>query len=300
MPRSLAGLVVLALSSTVAPLEGPERHAVLGETEREYETRIEDAMMPLEHNEAAAAVHTAVEEEQSESQPLDEDQRGRQDEAMIDEEEETPRSMRMHPEPLRSEDATPEAPPASIPTQSSLLDSPMAAPLDSFLSGDDDDDDDRTLLDLFGEAAKDYLTQQVIPPTDANCVWDWRVLRCEPSCSCHLDVQFGDYHLGRACRQRTIDDECIPQDPAWKPAVHRLTSLVTQTVGILKAKLRPANRLANWQKRVCADLWALYQLQGEGGECLPEVPPKSIPEKIFCGPIELVPCRDRIAHKVFA
>jgi hypothetical protein len=32
--------------------------------------------------------------------------------------------------------------------------------------------DDRTWLDVFGEMAKDYLTHQIIPPTDADCVWD--------------------------------------------------------------------------------------------------------------------------------
>lgn len=38
--------------------------------------------------------------------------------------------------------------------------------------------DDRTLLDTFGQAAKEFLTKRVIPDTDADCKWDWRYVRC--------------------------------------------------------------------------------------------------------------------------
>lgn len=38
--------------------------------------------------------------------------------------------------------------------------------------------DDRTLLDTFGQAAKEFLTKKVIPDTDAECKWDWRYARC--------------------------------------------------------------------------------------------------------------------------
>lgn len=62
------------------------------------------------------------------------------------------------------------------------------------------DEDDRTLLDIFGESAKQYLTQKVIPPTDVECRWDWRSVRCEPYCHCDFLPQWGDYHLGRSCR----------------------------------------------------------------------------------------------------
>lgn len=38
--------------------------------------------------------------------------------------------------------------------------------------------DDRTLLDTFGQVAKEFLTKKVIPDTDADCKWDWRSVRC--------------------------------------------------------------------------------------------------------------------------
>jgi hypothetical protein len=46
-----------------------------------------------------------------------------------------------------------------------------------------------------------YFVNQ-IPPTDAQCRWDWRYLRCEPFCACLLQFELGDYHLGRSCRFR--------------------------------------------------------------------------------------------------
>lgn len=64
----------------------------------------------------------------------------------------------------------------------------------------DGEDDDRTLLDIFGEVAKEYFTQKVIPPTDAECRWDWRSMRCEPYCLCNYIPCVGDYHIGRSCR----------------------------------------------------------------------------------------------------
>lgn len=41
--------------------------------------------------------------------------------------------------------------------------------------------DDRTLLDTFGQVAKDFLTKRVIPDTDAECKWEWRYMRCGKS-----------------------------------------------------------------------------------------------------------------------
>jgi len=63
-------------------------------------------------------------------------------------------------------------------------------------------DDESTLLDLFGDVAKELLTKHVIPPTDAQCRWDWRHARCEPHCDCAFVPLWGDYHLGRSCRLR--------------------------------------------------------------------------------------------------
>jgi hypothetical protein len=64
-------------------------------------------------------------------------------------------------------------------------------------------DDEQTYLDLFGERAKELLTQHIIPATDANCRWDWRMGRCEPFCQCGYFFLWGDYHLGRSCRLRS-------------------------------------------------------------------------------------------------
>ena len=147
---------------------------------------------------------------------------------------------------------------------------------DFAFSGDDHVLDERTLLDVFGEAAKEFLTQRVvstqysplhvalsvhclwnviltnfgkqspipkqIPETDAHCKWDWRSVRCEPACECNLEGKWGDYHLGRACRLREqVDETCVPVDPAsiWQdtPATRRVLSLVTQTADILRQKV---------------------------------------------------------------
>jgi len=61
-------------------------------------------------------------------------------------------------------------------------------------------DESSTYLDLFGERAKQLLTQHIIPSTDAECKWDWRMGRCEPYCKCSYNFLAGDYHLGRKVR----------------------------------------------------------------------------------------------------
>ena len=73
-------------------------------------------------------------------------------------------------------------------------------------TADPDEYDERTLLDTFGEAAKQFLTQRVIPETTAECRWDWRFVRCEPFCDCDFTPKLGDYHLGRACRRQEKPD----------------------------------------------------------------------------------------------
>mmetsp|Transcript_12596 Transcript_12596/g.18388 ORF Transcript_12596/g.18388 Transcript_12596/m.18388 type:complete len:359 (+) Transcript_12596:171-1247(+) len=77
-------------------------------------------------------------------------------------------------------------------------------------------EDDRTWLDVFGEMAKEILTQHVIPPTNAECRWDWISARCEPYCNCAFIPQLGDYHLGRSCRFRDKNTEGIENLPDWE------------------------------------------------------------------------------------
>ncbi len=82
---------------------------------------------------------------------------------------------------------------------------------------------EKTYLDLFGESAKEFLTQKVpailksiFPATDDDCRWDWRYVRCEPYCECSFQPKLpGDFHLGRACRKRnhlteSFEDEIAP------------------------------------------------------------------------------------------
>lgn len=140
----------------------------------------------------------------------------------------------------------------------------------SQVSSIDVDFDDRSLLDVFGEVAKEYLTQRVvcvacivifisilqqvsyltllfliiaeclqIPPTDVDCRWDWRSCRCESSCRCHFQWKRGDFHLGRACRRRFQDLVLCPPTVfvVDRPIPKRLVSLLQQTSDIFNAKL---------------------------------------------------------------
>jgi hypothetical protein len=198
------------------------------------------------------------------------------------------------------------------------------------LLSEEDEEDDRTLLDVFGEVTKEYLTTKVIPDTDSSCRWDWRSTQCEPACACSFEAQWGDYHLGRSCRRRfdyreldmLKDDSGAPiafceidASQFWKnrPATKRIVSLVTQTVEILQRKVRHltrqlshsfTNKVTRWQQQTCGDLWALHQSVGH--VCLPErqIPSKTIAEKLLCGPVEFEICEDNehenVARKVFA
>ena len=79
-------------------------------------------------------------------------------------------------------------------------------------------DDQLTYIDIFGERAKELLTQHIIPSTDAECKWDWSMGRCEPYCACALYFLWGDYHVGRSCRYRTsfANEEEIANEKAWQ------------------------------------------------------------------------------------
>lgn len=145
-----------------------------------------------------------------------------------------------------------------------------------------------------------------IPDTDAQCRWDWRSVRCEPACECGLEGQWGDYHLGRACRARPqVDPACQPVDPAsiWQdtPATRRILSLVTQTGDILLQKAargaddilsRASKRFSKMQHNQCDDLWRLFQEQAQSRTCLPPalLPSRSLPQRVLCGPVDFDVC----------
>ena len=122
-----------------------------------------------------------------------------------------------------------------------------------------------------------------------------------------LEGQWGDYHLGRACRLRDeIDPTCTPVDPAqiWqdKPATRRVLSLVSQTSDILRQKVargvndfmsRAARRFSKMQHHQCDDLWKFYHdHQAASQTCLPSalVPHRSVTQRILCGPVDFHIC----------
>jgi hypothetical protein len=169
-----------------------------------------------------------------------------------------------------------------------------------------------------------------IPPTDEYCFWDWRSVRCEPACECHLQPMLWDYHLGRSCRyRRQIDASCQPVDPASvfrdQPVVQRVRSLVVQTAQILKDRViqTVVESIATWQsfrQNLCVDVWTpvqphlipdLYQerlnsematvratalksttLATDQLECYPpgESPSLLIAQRLFCRPIQFLRC----------
>ena len=176
-----------------------------------------------------------------------------------------------------------------------------------------DEDDDRTLLDIFGEAAKEYLTKKVvrqwfldlpfqevtaailtvqcrfqIPDTDPECRWNWQNLRCESACDCEFRIKRGDYHLGRACRLRTIPlYHC--DESKLKPAItKRVASLFQQTVEILGSKIETT--FVNFSKPICKDLLRLHAALGN--QCLPRgrLPARNIPERLLCRSINFPVC----------
>ncbi|KAL7569234.1 hypothetical protein ACA910_016788 [Epithemia clementina (nom. ined.)] len=157
-----------------------------------------------------------------------------------------------------------------------------ASPSASKVEVEGAEEDERTLLDIFGEVSKEFLTQRVIPDTDEECRWDWRSLRCEPACECMFEGKWGDYHLGRSCRLQNIYSEngddggnintCIPVDPAVvlreAPVPKRIISLVSQTIDIVHNELQRLmqqfrNKIIHrWEKaqhHLCRDTWALAE-----------------------------------------
>lgn len=196
-----------------------------------------------------------------------------------------------------------------------------AAPPSWFMEDADlDEDDDRTLLDVFGQVAKDYLTNKVvsssakttqqiirhssivqIPGTDAMCRWDWRSTRCEPHCECEIQPRWGDYHLGRFCRRRLVEQStclAVPPNERWQrqPAARRLVSLIRQTMDLIRERLERVTlgltqkftrRIHAWQERTCGELWQLQREQQQS--MLACLAPHQVPEirwqqQVACGP----------------
>ncbi|KAL7542115.1 hypothetical protein ACHAXR_011548 [Thalassiosira sp. AJA248-18] len=104
-------------------------------------------------------------------------------------------------------------------------------------------DDEQTYLDLFGERAKELFTQHIIPSTDAECRWDWRMGRCEPYCVCGFQFLWGDYHLGRSCQHHwTI---------ARQKACETVKKKVEERAQIRNQPVVLTKQGATWIRRVC-------------------------------------------------
>ena len=146
----------------------------------------------------------------------------------------------------------------------------MGAPVD------DDEYDERTLLDTFGEVAKEYLTQKVIPDTDVECKWDWRFVRCEPFCECEFIPKRWDYHLGRSCR-RQVKESCDPVES--RPTSNPLQLVIQRTVrGSQKAAHSVAGKVKRGydkvQANVCDDLPEI--------DCSFEIPIIAWQQRLLC------------------
>ena len=251
---------------------------------------------------------------------------------VVDAEETLEQADDSEPDPIQGESVPRESQDSATP--SSRFSIPELQRLLTSLNDDDDDDDqvedirtageaanieyedDRTLLDVFGEVAHDFLTKKVIPPTSEYCRWDWRSLECEPACQCAFQPLWGDYHLGRSCRRTTTTttannstDSCTHSrstvmSPPETALPRRLVRLLGRTARGLQRRsqrlatrvvVQSAVRLSHMQNHVCAELWTLlyyhhdHELQEK---CWPrrQVPIPTIPERLLCGPIDFPIC----------
>jgi hypothetical protein len=124
--------------------------------------------------------------------------------------------------------------------------------------------DDRTYLDLFGEKAKEFLTQKLIPTTDLECQWNWKHGRCEPLCMCSYQPKRGDFHLGRTCRRVPADhsDSCEslqsgPSFPAFPtPMVQAMIQKIRSRSAIIQRQVatRFDTVYGRIQEQVCQDV----------------------------------------------
>jgi hypothetical protein len=146
----------------------------------------------------------------------------------------------------------------------------MGAPVE------DGEYDERTLLDTFGEVAKEYLTQKVIPDTDVECKWDWRFVRCEPFCECEFVPKRGDYHLGRACRLQ-VKESCDPVES--RPTSNPLQLVIQR---IVRGSQKAADSVAvkakkgydKVQANVCDELPEI--------DCSDEIPVIAWQQRLLC------------------
>jgi hypothetical protein len=143
-------------------------------------------------------------------------------------------------------------------------------------SVEDNEYDDRILLDTFGEVAKQFLTQKVIPKTDAECKWDWRYVRCEHFCECEFLSRRSDYHLGRSCCRRDKEDcdpvKSAPEAKHLQLMIQRMVQGSQKVVSTVGKKTRTGYEKV--QNNVCSRLPELT--------CSEELPVLAWQEHLLC------------------
>mmetsp|Transcript_33168 Transcript_33168/g.87592 ORF Transcript_33168/g.87592 Transcript_33168/m.87592 type:complete len:350 (+) Transcript_33168:158-1207(+) len=83
-------------------------------------------------------------------------------------------------------------------------------------------EDEKSLLEVFGDAAKTWLLNHLAPTSDKQCQFNWKLARCEPRCLCSLQYRFGDYTVGRSCRmiepefRNETCDPLAPELSGWR------------------------------------------------------------------------------------
>lgn len=100
-----------------------------------------------------------------------------------------------------------------------------------------------------------------IPETDEACQWDWRHARCEPNCECGLEYKFGDFHLGRSCRRRSVSvaNNSTCSEPPTSPYAKLFDATVTHgralssqmKTSFVQAAIQGKNRVKHARSNVC-------------------------------------------------
>lgn len=131
-------------------------------------------------------------------------------------------------------------------------------------------------------------------------------MQCEPACHCSFQHKAGDYHLGRSCRlvpeEEMIGDcQANSEHILDQPVPKRFFSLVGQTSQILLGKstraLLRVKAVQQLQREVCDELWSAQEsiTTTTTRDCgvRSELPRRTIPERLLCGPVTVLPeCPD--------
>ena len=159
---------------------------------------------------------------------------------------------------------------------------------------DESYDGDRTLLDIFGAATKQFLTQEVIPETDAECKWDWGFVGCEPICECEFRPQKFDYHLGRSCRLKLTEEDC---DEAQERHPKPLQLIIQKSIRKSRDIWRTAKSEASEKYKIVQHVWRKVTVKASERyrslqdtvctnipeyNCTGEMPPLAWQERLVC------------------